>query len=308
MGPSDHTEAMRIADGIGLDVRGCSKLAEGGTSTAWALLTDSDHYVLRIANPNPGKVPRYEADKGIRQQLRHLDPRVAEPIATNRSHPIGTIYSDWIIDKYVEGQIGIRGRLPTKVCRDLGEILIALHQLPCRGYGRPKNSDEQIIGSEGNVRAGIKSRFQDPWPFDNSLLETHPIVTMAPDLVDELQRRRETLLEQLDQTECVVLQSDLHEGQILFSDNGIEALIDFGEAMVGWPAWDIASFAYFHGWHQTSLLLESYAGNHGERDHIAMLAKDLAMVIALHNSSRSLTLNKPHRMRAAVSYIRNNLC
>ena len=298
---------MQIANGIGLDVRDCSKLAEGGTSTAWSFLTDSDHYVLRIAHPNPGKVPRYEADKGIRQQLRHLDRRVAEPIATNRSHPIDTIYSDWIIDKYVAGQIGIRGRLPTKVCRDLGEILIALHQLPCRGYGRLRNSDEQLIGSEGNVRAGIKSRFQDPWPFDNSLLETHHIVTMAPDLVDGLQKRRETLLKQLDQTECVVLQSDLHEGQIRFSDSGIEAVIDFGEAMVGWPAWDIASFAYFHGWHQTSLLLESYEENREMRNSIAIRAKDLALVIALHHSSRSITLNRPHRMQAAVSYIRNHL-
>ena len=298
---------MQIADGIGLDVRQCSKLAEGATSTAWSLSTGSDHYVLRIACPNPGKVARFEADKGVRQRLRHLDQRVAQPIATNISHPVHTIQSDWIIDRFVEGKTGIRGCLPTKVCRDLGEILNSLHQLPCNGYGTLKNCSEKLIGSEKEIRAGIKSRFQDPWPFDGSLLDDHPIVTAAPDLADGLLGRLDALLQQLDLTECVVLHADLHEKQILFSDKGVEAIIDFGEATIGWPAWDIASFAYFHGWHQTSLLLESYEENREMRDSIAIRAKDLALIIALHHSSRSLTLNKPHRMQAAVSYIRNHL-
>jgi aminoglycoside phosphotransferase (APT) family kinase protein len=306
MEPPDHTEAMRIADGIGLAVKQCSKLAEGGTSTAWSLLAESDHYVLRIARPNPGKVARYEADMGIRKQLRRLDRRIAEPLATNRSHPIDAICSDWIVDRHVVGETGLRGGLSTRVCRDLGDILISLHRLPCHGYGRLENTDEQISGSQESIRAGIESRFQDPWPFDHSSLAKHPIATAAPDVVDSLQRRRKTILEQLDQTECVLLHSDLHERQILFSDKGVEALVDFGEAMIGWPTWDIASFAYFHGWRQASSLLESYEKNPEARNHLATRAKDLALVIALHNASRSLTLDKPHRMKAAVSYIRNN--
>jgi hypothetical protein len=77
--------------------------------------------------------------------------------------------------------------------------------------------------------------------------------------------------------------------------------------MVGAPAWDIASFAYFHGWALTELVLAGYSSVSHLRNHRRAEARELAVVIALHHVRRAVTLGRPHRRQAALTFLQANL-
>ena len=209
-----------VTEGIGLQTLSRSRIADGATGIAWLIRAASASYVLRVASPKVGKTACFEADAAVRQELRKIDSRVAEPIATNVSHPVEGLSIDWIIDEYIEGEMGRRGLLPAKVCRDLGEVLAALHTVPCNGNGLLLNSRGQIEGAEHDAESGIASRYQDPWPFDGGSLRNHPIASGAPDLLKRLNGRRHSLLQRLKNTNVAVVHTDLHEGQMICSEGG----------------------------------------------------------------------------------------
>ena len=58
---------------------------------------------------------------------------------------------------------------------------------------------------------------------------------------------RDTVTAALHTGPMVVLHSDLHDGNVL-DDGGRLTFIDFGEALVGPLAWDLAATAFFLEW------------------------------------------------------------
>lgn len=81
----------------------------------------------------------------------------------------------------------------------------------------------------------------------------------------------------------------------------LAALLDFGDASIGPPAWDVASLAFFHGW-EVAALVAGAAGLPCGRD-----AALFGLLLALHHASRSVTLGRPARMPAAVTLARDCL-
>jgi len=101
--------------------------------------------------------------------------------------------------------------------------------------------------------------------------------------------------------------TDLHEGQLLVADGRLVGLLDFGDATVGPPWWDIASFAYFHGWCLAKEVRAGYTLDPSSRREILAKARRFAILIALHRASRPVTLQRPRRMQDAPRFLRLTL-
>ena len=302
--PSPET-ARQIVAACGIDPLAIHYLASGAESLVWEIRTASERFTLRIASPRPGESSSYESEFAIRRRLFDLGGRVPEPIRTNRDVETG-LSLDWSLDRFVDGEPGLS--LPLQACRDLGTLLAKLHSLPVEGFGLLENRRDMLIGSRPDLRAGILSRLAHPWPFTGDSLEDHAIAPAAPDLVPTLRNLEPEILRVAEQpTAIAVLHSDLHAGQLLLSEGRLMALIDFGDAVAGPPGWDIASFAYFHGWELTEHLLGGYTSDTGWRRALKEEARLFTVVIALHHAGRAQPLNQPQRMEGAIHYLMANL-
>jgi len=90
----------------------------------------------------------------------------------------------------------------------------------------------------------------------------------------------------------VVSHTDLHEQKLLTHAGRLAALLDSGDASVGPAAWDVASFAYFHGWPQATVLLRgppAWRAAHGR---------------SAHRASRALTRLQSTRTAEAAAFLR----
>ena len=306
MSTAELARVKQIAAAANLDAQEITYLATGSTSSVWHVVTHKGAFVIRVAIPHPGKKACFEADAGLRERLFAIGQRIAQPIATDNDHPEVKNYIDgeWAIDRFIPGAIAQRSTIPKQVCYDLGKLLANLHSLPGEDYGRLINRRDCIVGKSADLMMGINTRFQDPWPFSQQPLSEHVLVKKAPELVSCLLPLQDVLLTQMAWGQSVPLHADLHEKQLLIAGGRLAALIDFGDAMIGWPAWDIASFAYFHGWESVEWLLEGYSSDERLRNQRRRQACGLSIVIALHHASRSVTLRRPHRMQAALTFIR----
>jgi aminoglycoside phosphotransferase (APT) family kinase protein len=265
---SPHNDAGLVTDILAsLDIEATTVqfLTAGATSRVWRAQTRTDTVVIRVAAPATGKVARFDAEVGLRQRLYRIDGRVAEPLASGRWKPAmpgnGTDVA-WCVDRFIAGETAPRCAIPDQVCHDLGELLSRLHALPVVRYGLLEDRRDRLIGQEPDLVAGLLTRLQDPWPFNLLPLQRHPIATAAPDLVGRLAPLEGTLRAVIAGREHCLSHTDLHEKQILIAGGHLAGLLDFGDAAIGPRAWDIASFAYFHGWHLAQVLL---IGLHAQR-------------------------------------------
>jgi aminoglycoside phosphotransferase (APT) family kinase protein len=283
-------------------------LAQGATTCVWRADTNRGSVVIRLADPAPGKVARFNADVEVRTRLYEVDGRVAEPIAlgfANRAAPHNGPTVPWCVDRFIAGQTALRGAIPERVCHDLGQVLSGLHALPVSRHGLLEDRRDVLCGQESHPIAGLLTRLQDPWPFTPFALEDHPLARAAPDLCEQLAPLEDGLKALVTrQRRCCLNHTDLHEGQLLIAGDRLVGLLDFGDATIGPPAWDIASFAYFHGWHLAQMVLTGYTRDVGLRHGILAEARLFAILIALHHASRSVTLRRPHRMQDAIRFLR----
>jgi aminoglycoside phosphotransferase (APT) family kinase protein len=281
-------------------------LTAGATSRAWRAQTRPGAVVIRVGDPAPGKVARFDAEVGVRQRLYRVDGRVAEPLAAGRWSPAmpgnGTDVA-WCVDRFIEGETAPRGAVPDQVCRDLGELLSRLHAIPVVRHGLLEDRRDGLIGQEPDPVAGLLTRLQDPWPFTPFPLQRHPIATAAPDLVGRLAPLEGRLRAIVAGREHCLNHTDLHEKQILIAGGRLVGLLDFGDAAIGPPAWDVASFAYFHGWRLARVLLTGYTPDERLRRRLLKEARRFGILIALHHASRSVSLQRPQRMQDAIRFL-----
>lgn len=311
MDPAGNGRLLELVEQItaacGITASSIEHLATGAQSQVWLVTVGVARYTLRIGVARPGERNTYEAEHGIRRRLVELGGRVARPIYTNRDKRLDTAVK-WSLDEYVEGAPIPAGELAREACREIGELLAKLHSIPVRGFGLLRNQRGELTGSRPNPREGILSRLHEPWPFTGVPLESHPIIAERPDFLPRLHTAEPTILELVDSLpQPVVLHTDLHPGQFLFKGGRLAALVDFGDATAGPPAWDVASFAYFFGWQRAGWMLEGYTDDRARRDQLRAEARLFALVIALHHAGRAGVLGQRRRMDGAIRYLAEHL-
>jgi Ser/Thr protein kinase RdoA (MazF antagonist) len=306
-GRSSADEARQIAASCGISASSIRLLSTGAQSEVWLVEAGSQRHTLRIDVSRVGETSSYESEFAIRGLLADLGGQVARPLFTNRD-VAAFVDRAWSVDEYVEGRPAGREEITPAICRELGELLARLHNLPVEGFGLLQNHRDRLVGSVTSPKDGFLSRLDRPWPFTGQPIQQHPIAAAAPDLVERLESLEPELLElaRPDQT-SVPLHTDLHHGQILLYDGRLAALLDFGDATAGPPAWDVASFAYFHGWNAANLMLEGYTEDQRYRDALIADGRRFAVVLALHHAGRAGPLNQPQRMDGAVRYLATHL-
>lgn len=307
-----HKEQLEVVHqivlGIGQRINTIDFLDQGSTSAVWRVETDGEALVVRLAIPHDGKSARFEGEAGLRTQLFALDWRVAQPVASNVTHPALVASAvEWCVDSFVMGETLPRGALPSSVCHDLGDLLAKLHALPAVGYGLLVNRRDKICGQADNVVDGLCTRLQDPWPFRPIDLQAHPIAQAAPHLLPRIEPYRDDLLALLSDEPGVPLHTDLHERQMPCIKGRLNGLLDFGDAMVGAVVCDIGSFLGFHGAEQTRWLLEGYTSAPSRRAELLEQAQLWSLVTSLHHASRAVTLNLPGRMSRVIAFLEENV-
>ena len=304
-GPSPDAPG-RILRAFGVAYQSIDFIGAGATSEAWAITTGCGRLVLRIAAPRAGERACYEAEFGLRQRVLAQGGRVARPIATNLDVD-ARVAVEWCLDEFVEGAVA-GGELPLTACHDLGETLAVLHGLPAEGHGQLQNRRDELVGKSASPVEGVLARLERPWPFTGAPLTDHPIAAEAPYLLSRLETLKPELLALLgDDRGRAVNHTDLHGGQLPVSDGRLAAILDFGDAVVAPPAWDIGSFGYFNGWDLTKRVLEGYTPDSSRRAELLEQGRLFAIVIALHHAMRSVSLNQPERMAGAIRYLNSNL-
>lgn len=289
--PGEELSQVRAAlVQAGLPAADTQFLAAGATCRAYG----AGNVVVRLSGPHPGQQIRFKADALLRLKLLEAGVPVARPI-THGVLPTGRAYS---VDTFVAGEPVGGASLSPAACRDIGRALAGLHRLPCSGFGLLQDRSDAFMGLADDPVAGLQTRLQDAWPFGLSSLEAHPLVLAAPDLAASLERHQADL-QAVIHTDAVICHTDLHGGQFRLHAGRLSGLLDFGDAAIGPPAWDLASFACFHGWERLDDLLAGY----GRRDPVLIQQAHLfGLLLAFHRASRAVTLDHPTRMRASVEF------
>jgi Ser/Thr protein kinase RdoA (MazF antagonist) len=265
-------------------------LASGATVSVWRVATTRGVFALRVTRADTREGVRMIADATLRSRLHGLGARVARSLEVGEWQGLEFALDEFVLGEHPEN-------LEREVCVQLGETLAKLHALPCSGFGLLENRGDVLRGVERDPRAGVLSRLERPFPLVP--LEENAVVRSTPEFLAQLRALESELLEVVHAMPFTVNHSDLHGGQLLVYDAKLTALLDFGDACVGSSAWDIASFAFFHGWDNTAWLLEGYGA-----DRLAA-AQRFCIVLCLHQLNRAVT--QPKRKPRALERLRDTL-
>lgn len=301
---ADVEEVLRM---VGLKLESTKLIGSGSWSEVWIADTSAGRVVVRFLRPKNGTMPRMVFETALRRKLHQDGIRVAKPVATSRDFPQRVHQKPWIIDDYLAGDTYPRGEIPKRACVDLANVLSHLHNIEGLGFGLPHDSAE-FKGTEDTIQYGLTTRFDNPWPFGVLSLDEHPISEAGnKPVLDRLNNLRPELESELQDSLSRVVHTDLHEGHIICTGEQLSGLIDFGDAMIGDPAWDFASLYYFHGERVLNTVLGAYESNGISGSTLRHRATLFSACIACHHAMRSKRLNKPHRMSAALAHLEKSL-
>lgn len=261
-------------------------LASGATCVAY---TDGRR-VVRLAALHSREAARLNVDAAIRTALR------AEGVPTPGVLELGILPSGrtFTVDTLASGD----GNGPSPAgWADLGRALGALHALPHSGYGLLENREDRFQGLATTSEDGLRTRLPDAWPFGPTPLAAQPLIRAAPDLAAPLAELEQELRGVAWGT-TAVCHTDLHGEQFRWHSGRLAALLDFGDAASGPPAWDVASLASFHGWPAAAAVARAAALPCGRG------AALFGLLLAFHRASRAVTLN---RTAEAVAFARGCL-
>ncbi|MEM7363932.1 MAG: aminoglycoside phosphotransferase family protein [Pseudomonadota bacterium] len=277
-------------------------IEDGSTSSAYRIRGEASDYVLRVPAIDGRKRATYESDFAIRQALAHDTDHVAGPLLTNEVVN-DQRFGPWALDTFCRGTNPDRGKLPSKVARQLGALLRALHSLPVSGFGSLTNTRSELRGRFESRATGVLSRFESPWPFSNGPLAEHPCTQSNKRLVGELLALESDLREFVEQGEPSIVHSDLHEKQFLMDNDELVAVLDFNEAVALRSQWDLGSVLYFHGSECLEEVLHGYAPGAENDSSLIGSTRLAAILIALHHGNRGAILARPHRIESATAFL-----
>jgi len=215
---------------------------------------------------------------------------------------------EWALDEFIEGHHLPRGMLGAEAARDLGRTLRVLHRIPVRGYGSPIVTESGALeGQSGDVLSGIDARFDAPLSAERKELRAHPLIAAAPEMEDHLARVIRRIRRELEDQRVAICHTDLHERQLVIQGTRLAALLDFGEAAIGDPRWDLGSVFYFQGLRILEAAVRGYTRRNEERRDLIAGARLFSVAIAMHHASRSRLPGKEHRLAYALAYVRDTL-
>ncbi|WP_189087869.1 aminoglycoside phosphotransferase family protein [Deinococcus ruber] len=276
----------------GLSDAGLTLLASGASVQVYR----AGDVVIRVAAPRPGEAASFQSDAQIRRRLHAAGQPVSLPLELG-ALPDGTFYS---LDTYVHGEPC--ADLSEADCRALGRVLSGLHALPCSGYGLLQDRSDVLAGCAISLADGLRSRLNDAWPYGTAPLEQHPLTREDAASWPRLWTLRRELLA-LETAPAVVCHTDLHAGQLLWTrahdgTRRLSGLLDFGDAACGPAAWDVASFAYFHGWKRADWLCDGL-----ETAPPAREAALMGVLLAFHRARRAYSLSRPADLHRAQTFL-----
>lgn len=258
----DERLARSVLAVLDLPAGSVRPLGLGLSSEAWLVGSERRDLVLRIATDRDDRTSTYPAEHAIMARLAALDAPVPVPIRG------GWELADWTGPAFSLTTLvaGAPMRLPVdrSRVRQIAEFLRILQSIPVVGFGpvEPELGDAgagaALQGVARDRAAGLRAWMGGAplWPFDTSRLEAHPALLDRPGLRAAIAARRGPIVQAALAGPAVIVHSDLHEENIL-EDAGSKpgsaaairlGFIDFGEAFIGSPDWEIAALAYFLGW------------------------------------------------------------
>ncbi len=276
--PSVAAEALRLAVGeAGAKLR---RMPPGRTSSVWAAQSGAGQWVVRVPVGDRARPPRYGVESRIAALLHDL------------GHPVAT----WTLVKVGETVCSVAPLLrgsPVKyghpfspeLARALGRLLCDLHQLDSGGFGPLIDDASRLQGSSSSVTDGVLARWRHApiWPFDQSELSAHPVRQVAPHVAADVQRLRGEILHAA-QGPVGVVHSDLHREHILRDDTGcLAAVLDFGDAFVGSPAWNFALLNWYYGAAEAARVSASYRDSVG----VEVPGRLLATAVGLYKLAKT---------------------
>ena len=291
----------------------------GQTSIGWRVDAPGGPYCVIVAIPPEARHQRYHdeptnyaARHAVLTALAKLDAGTARPIATAATiegpDPTDGRW-DWIVTTWTQGTPST-GAVTDTVATELGRFLATLHSIPTQGYGWLQDTATAIRGAEPERHEGILSRwYPGLWPFDGRPLIEHPLIHIAPQLITTTSQLRELLLRfEHERTEVALCHTDLNPEHILVDGDHLGGVIDFGDAAVVPPAFDIASFAYYFGWQSTEALLEGYTNNNILRDIRRAEAQQLSIALALQKIEKhAVAIPDEARLATAMAFLNETL-
>ena len=229
-------------------------LGDGFASDAWLVTAaDGDRAVLRI---DRGLVSvTYPMEHALMARLAAVGAAVPHPIVGSWEVPdwTGPAFS---LTSWAAG-VPMRPSTERLAAPQLGAFLAALRTVRVPdGFGPLELApDGGLRGSHPDLSKGLVAWAGRPlWPLDGSRLTDHPAIGPVPGLPGRMDARRNEVSEALLDGPTVVLHSDLHPMNVL-DDEGRLTFIDFGEALFGPLAWDLAAVAFFIDWSVADTLI-----------------------------------------------------
>jgi Ser/Thr protein kinase RdoA (MazF antagonist) len=291
-------------------------VGQGVTTIGWRADTARGSYAVLVERPPEARDARarneptqYAARQAILEALAERGARSPRPVATARTiesrDPVDGRW-DWMVTTWTEGEPP-RDAIADEAARDLGRELALLHGLPVEGFGRLADEADRIRGLAPDREAGILSRWApEAWPFDGRALLSHPIVGVAPQLVTTIAALRSGLMRFAEEpTQVAVCHTDLNASHLRVVDGRLSGLIDFGDAAIVPPGFDLASFAYYFGWPALERLLEGYTSNSILREIRLAEAHQLAVMLALQKVEKHR--GNEERLAQAVAFLEETL-
>jgi aminoglycoside phosphotransferase (APT) family kinase protein len=292
----------------------------GVTSIGWRIDARSGPYSVRVEIPPAARLAQHR-DSPTNYAARHAvltalaeqrSARSARPVATaatlEGSDPVDGRW-DWLVTSWTEGEPTI-GSIADSVATDVGRFLAVLHAIPIEGFGLLEDTADAIRGTEPNRQHGmISSCWPALWPFDGRALIQHPLVHIAPRLVTAISTFRDPLLRfEHEHTEVALCHTDLNAEHIVIDGDRLGGVIDFGDAAIVPPAFDIASFACSFGWPSTEALLEGYTSNSVLRDIRRAEAQQLSIALALRKTERhAIHVPDEERLASTILFLETTL-
>ena len=219
-------------------------LSTGRSSLAWVAQVGEERWVARVPVKDSGRRITYQAEVAIGRYLNSLGHPVADWTIVNND---GTMCS---VAREVPGVPADYNRAwSDDFGRQLAGVLADLHAMPAEGFGPLADDQQSIRGLSDDRVHGIVDRWCHArvWPFDDSSLDDHPIVELAPEIANAVSTLAGDI-EAADTGSTGVVHSDLHREHLLIGrDGSLTGVLDFGDAFIGSIAWDFALLNWYYG-------------------------------------------------------------
>jgi aminoglycoside phosphotransferase (APT) family kinase protein len=287
-------------------------LGRGVTAMAWRAEVRGESLVVLVELPDAPEPANLLARAAVQAALAERGLPCAAPVATYGSDGIADPLEGrhpWLVTAFTPGEPAA-AVLEAPALGDLGRLLAGLHSIRADGYGLLEDRADAIRGRESDRNAGLVSRWQpEIWPYDGRPLVAHPVARLTTPHVGALAALRDQLLRYGDAPAAVALaHTDLNPAHIFIEDGRLTGLIDWGDAAIVPPAFDIASFAYYFGWEQTEGVLEAYEPGRVLRDVRRAEAQQLGVVLALQKLEKHTTRRPdPERVQQALAFLAQTL-